>query len=89
MSSKFRRDWLPNPLSYFDDAGLRLIGRGRWRTALCPFHDDRSPSLSVNVETGGFICHACGIKGGDIVSFHQQLHRLGFREAVQGLGAWA
>lgn len=30
-----------------------------WATALCPFHDDSSPSLSVNLSSGNWICHAC------------------------------
>jgi len=31
--------------------------------ALCPFHDDTSPSLSVNIRKGVYICYACGAKG--------------------------
>lgn len=33
-------------------------------TVLCPFHDDRNPSLSINAEKGVFNCFACGAKGG-------------------------
>lgn len=32
--------------------------------AVCAFHDDDKPSMSVNVEKGVFFCHACGAKGG-------------------------
>ena len=49
---RFERELVPEPLSYFDREGVRLIGVGRWRSALCPFHDDTHPSLRVNVETG-------------------------------------
>ncbi len=30
----------------------------------CPFHDDRHASLSINQETGFWICFACGVRGG-------------------------
>lgn len=44
-------------------ANLGIIGlvRGRELQARCPFHDDRSPSFSLNVETGLYICfRGCG-----------------------------
>lgn len=31
--------------------------------ALCPFHEDNSPSFSVNIKKGLYICYACGAKG--------------------------
>lgn len=31
--------------------------------AICPFHEDTSPSFSVNIQKGLFICYACGEKG--------------------------
>lgn len=31
--------------------------------ALCPFHDDTSPSFAINVSLGVFVCYACGEKG--------------------------
>ena len=86
---RFRREALPDPPAYFLGAGVRLIGRGPWRSALCPFHDDHRPSLRVNVDTGAFRCMACGAKGGDVLAFHRQRYGLTFKEAAQGLGAWA
>ena len=35
----------------------------------CPFHDDKTPSLSINAETGKFHCFGCHAKGGDIFDF--------------------
>jgi DNA primase len=35
----------------------------------CPFHDDKTPSLSINAETGKFHCFGCHAKGGDILDF--------------------
>ena len=31
---------------------------------LCPFHDDSTPSASINAESGKWICHGCGKAGG-------------------------
>ena len=48
----------------FREDGIDLRGSGVNRSAKCPFHDDRTASLSVNVEKGAYLCHACGEKGG-------------------------
>lgn len=36
---------------------------GKEWTALCPFHGDTNPSLSVNVDKGLWICYSCGLSG--------------------------
>ena len=35
----------------------------------CPFHEDKTPSLSLTVNTGRFYCFGCRAKGGDILDF--------------------
>ena len=35
----------------------------------CPFHEDKTPSLSINAESGKFHCFGCHAKGGDIFDF--------------------
>jgi hypothetical protein len=81
---------LPKPLDYLHREGFRYDRpRGEWISVCCPVHKngaERSPSLSVNTKSGGFKCHACGVKGGDIVDLHQLKTGLGFREAVFDLG---
>ncbi|GLS02853.1 hypothetical protein GCM10007859_28980 [Brevundimonas denitrificans] len=53
---------------------------------LCPFHPDRKPgSFVVNRESGAFKCFACGVQGGDILSFHMQASQLSFRQALRHL----
>lgn len=84
----FRRDRLPLPAEYYAEQGLRLTGGGAWKSALCPFHNDTTPSLRVRVETGAFRCMVCGAHGGDVLAFHMQRHGLRFVEAAQALGAW-
>jgi DNA primase len=87
MTSAFHHDLLPDAPRYYQAAGLQLIGRGPWRSALCPFHDDHTPSPRVNVETGAFRCMACGVKGGDVLAFHRMRHGLSFLQAARDLGA--
>lgn len=52
---------------------------------LCPFHDDTSPSLSVNVETGLFRCFACDAKG-DVFTFYQMYNDCDFPTALREIG---
>jgi 5S rRNA maturation endonuclease (ribonuclease M5) len=42
---------------------------------LCPFHEDRTPSLSINLENGQFHCFGCEAEG-DIFSFYGKLHNM-------------
>ena len=48
----------------FREDGIDLRGPGPNKSAKCPFHDDRTASLSVNIDTDLYLCHACGAKGG-------------------------
>mgnify|MGYP000867990801 FL=1 len=84
----FKRDRLPNPVEYYREQGLKLLGGGGWKSALCPFHADTSPSLRVRIETGAFRCMVCGAHGGDVLAFHMLRHGLRFIEAARALGAW-
>jgi DNA primase len=51
---------------------------------LCPFHDEKSPSLNVRPSNGTFHCFGCGV-GGDVIAFVMQLDHLSFVEAVERL----
>ena len=85
----FHRASLPAPHHYYVVMEkLKLTGTGEWRSALCPFHADTAPSLRVNLQTGGFRCMACGVKGKDVLAFHMQRHGVPFIEACKALGAW-
>src|SRR4051794_41490381 len=61
---------------------LRRVG-SRW-TGLCPFHDERTPSFSVNAENKLYHCFGCG-ESGDAIGFVQATDGLDFREAVDML----
>ncbi len=85
----FDRRLLPTPAAYYAGEGVKLLGRSAWRDAVCPFHQDTSPSLRVRIETGAFCCMACGARGGDVLAFHMRRHALQFIDAATSLGAWA
>ncbi len=86
----FSDDWrrrLPNPAAYYAERLDKLTkpnGNG-WAMALCPFHKDSAPSLAVNLEHGGFKCHACGASG-DLVGFHCRIAGLSFKAALRDMG---
>jgi DNA primase len=61
---------------------LRRSG-GRY-VGLCPFHDERTPSFSVNVDQKLYHCFGCG-EGGDAIGFVQQTEALDFPGAVEFL----
>jgi hypothetical protein len=49
--------------SLFSPHVKKLVRRGEWATGLCPFHDDKHPSFSLNVKSGRWVCFACGVDG--------------------------
>src|SRR3954451_17367676 len=63
-------------------ADLRRVG-SRW-TGLCPFHDERTPSFSVDGDRGFYHCFGCGASG-DAIGFVEAIEGLTFKEAVESL----
>ncbi len=58
-------------------SGTRFMGR-------CPFHEERSPSFSVNADLNLYHCFGCG-KGGDVVTFVRETEGLDFVGAIEWL----
>jgi DNA primase len=65
-----------------DHTRLKKAGRS-WK-GLCPFHNERTPSFTVDRDTGLYHCFGCGA-GGDVIHFVRQIDRLEFPEAVEAL----
>ncbi len=70
---------------------VRLIGdvvqlkpKGREHVCLCPFHDDRNPSMYVVPNKQIFYCFVCGA-GGNAFEFVKRYHNMNFREALEML----
>ena len=65
------------------DYDLQLVDSGRGRLkALCPFHNEKTPSFSVNTEKQFYHCFGCQVSG-NIFTFVMEYERLGFPEAVE------
>jgi putative DNA primase/helicase len=61
---------------------VEIKKRGNEYVACCPFHQERSPSFTVNPDKGFYYCFGCGATG-DAVDFVMHHQGLGFREAVE------
>jgi DNA primase len=55
--------------------GARYVG-------LCPFHEERTPSFSVEPQEKLYHCFGCGV-GGDVIKFIEEKEGVGFAEAVE------
>jgi DNA primase len=58
-------------------AGARYLGR-------CPFHEERTPSFSVNATDKLYYCFGCGAKG-DLITFVRETEQLNFAGAIEWL----
>ncbi|MFQ5968477.1 MAG: DNA primase [Acidimicrobiia bacterium] len=61
---------------------------GRSFKAICPFHQEKTPSLSIDPAKGVYYCFGCGV-GGDVFTFVEETQGLDFNEAVEELAAAA
>ena len=60
-------------------------GSNHW--ACCPFHDEKTPSFSVNTQKGFYHCFGCGVSG-DAIRFLMDYDNLPFPEAVERLAEY-
>ena len=60
---------------------IPLIKKGKGYTAVCPFHDDHDPSLSISEDKQIYKCFVCG-NGGNCFTFVQNFKKCSFPEAV-------
>jgi len=67
-----------------DHTALKKAGRS-WK-GLCPFHNERTPSFTVDRDKGLYHCFGCGA-GGDVIRFVREIDRLDFPEAVEVLAS--
>lgn len=63
---------------------IRLQRKGSNYVGICPFHNDRNPSMSVNPPRQIYRCFSCGA-GGDVFKFVMDYENLTFPEAVKVL----
>jgi DNA primase len=63
---------------------VKLVKRGREYSGLCPFHNEKTPSFTVNEDKGFFHCFGCGAHG-DVIGFVMRTENFSFPEAVERL----
>jgi len=83
-------DELRQRLSLVDVISRRvpLTKKGQNYWGCCPFHNEKTPSFSVNEDKGFYHCFGCG-EHGDIISFIMKSENLGFVEAIKELADMA
>jgi len=70
------------------DRRMPLRKSGRNYSALCPFHNEKTPSFSVNPDKQFYYCFGCGA-GGNAIGFVMDFDRVDFPQAVENLATLA
>ncbi len=60
---------------------IQVIKSGRNYKAICPFHDDSNPSLSISTDKQIYKCFSCGA-GGNVFTFVSNFEKISFVESV-------
>ena len=85
------RNEIKNRLKLSDVVSKKVLlnkkGESRF-LALCPFHNEKTPSFNVLDDKGFYHCFGCG-KHGDIFSFVMETENLTFKEALDSLSKQA
>lgn len=83
-------DELRTRLSIVDVVSRRvpLTKKGQNYWGCCPFHNEKTPSFSVNEDKGFYHCFGCG-EHGDIISFTMKSENVGFVDAIKELADMA
>ena len=61
---------------------INVIQKGRNYVALCPFHDDKNPSMMISKEKQIFKCFVCGA-GGNAIGFVEKYEKIPFSSAIR------
>ncbi|WP_421866436.1 DNA primase [Motiliproteus sp.] len=86
MAGRIPQDFIDDLLHRTDivdvvEERIKLKRTGKNYSGLCPFHQEKTPSFSVNPDKQFYYCFGCGA-GGNALGFVMEYDRLEFREAV-------
>jgi hypothetical protein len=70
-----------NPIQDIYEFNFTNMPDSRRLFSVCPLHEDNDPSLVIYTDQNSFYCYGCN-KGGDVITFIQELHGCGFKEAL-------
>jgi DNA primase catalytic core len=73
-------------VSVFRDEGIELKRAGSRYQCCCPFHNEKTPSFSVNANNGLYFCFGCK-KGGNCITFIMEYRNMTYIEAIEYLAA--
>ncbi len=84
--TRFAKDFpdelrLQIPTSDVVSKKVALKQKGKEHSGLCPFHNEKTPSFTVNDQKGFYHCFGCGAHG-DIITFIKNIEGLDFKESV-------
>lgn len=87
MQKGFSADWLyqlkqKNNIVSIIGRSVHLEKKGGKYWGCCPFHNEKTPSFTVNEDDGLFYCFGCK-ESGDVISFIQKYESCDFYEAVK------
>ena len=87
MAGRFPSAWMDELFARTDivsvvSSYLTLKKDGRRYWGLCPFHNEKTPSFSVNADLNLYYCFGCKA-GGNAVQFVMEMERVSFQEAVK------
>ena len=93
MAGRIPQSFIDNLLDRLDiveviDRRVSLKKSGQNYTARCPFHDEKTPSFSVNQQKQFYYCFGCGA-GGNSIGFVMDYERLDFPQAIESLAVTA
>ena len=90
VGSDDAKEQIRNRLNLVDVVRQRvpLRKQGREWVGLCPFHQEKTPSFSVNEGKQSWYCFGCG-RGGDLFSFVEEYEKVEFRQALEMLAEQA
>lgn len=73
-----------NIVDYIQQSGIKLQQKGMKWKGLCPFHQEKTPSFTVDENYQNYRCFGCG-EAGDLLSFVQKQENLDFFESIKKL----
>ncbi|EMI5491490.1 DNA primase [Providencia stuartii] len=91
MAGRIPRSFINDLLARTDiidlvDAKVPLKKQGKNHHACCPFHNEKTPSFTVNSERQFYYCFGCGAHG-NAIDFLMNYDKLDFVEAIEELSA--
>lgn len=72
---------LSDIIGHYVDVKPLGASSSRQFTSLCPFHDDKNPSLRISDSKGLYYCFSCN-NGGDVIKFVQEIEKISYQETM-------